>query len=119
MWSLCRSRSITDTTTSRASDHRRARAQGVAYEPSNYSKVRRAPPPPARPDRSRGLATAQANRPIPLPARRRVGGRYFEDVNEREPHVDGMDGGVAPHARDPEAAERLWQASLEMLARTE
>jgi NAD(P)-dependent dehydrogenase (short-subunit alcohol dehydrogenase family) len=46
-----------------------------------------------------------------------IGGRYFEDVNEAEV-VDSVDGihGVLPHALDPEAAERLWTVSEELLA---
>ncbi|GGK13006.1 oxidoreductase [Streptomyces camponoticapitis] len=45
-----------------------------------------------------------------------VGGRYFEDCNEARPHREGDSGGVAAHAQDPVAAERLWQVSLDMLA---
>ena len=45
-----------------------------------------------------------------------VTGRYFEDCAEAEPHVPGTHRGVAPHALDPEAAARLWQLSLDMLA---
>ncbi|MFI6083801.1 SDR family NAD(P)-dependent oxidoreductase [Streptomyces sp. NPDC051217] len=45
-----------------------------------------------------------------------VGGRYFEDCNEARPHREGDSGGVAAHAQDPAAAERLWQVSLDMLA---
>ncbi len=36
-----------------------------------------------------------------------VGGRYFEDANESER--------VAPHALDPEAADRLWGLSVQAL----
>jgi NAD(P)-dependent dehydrogenase (short-subunit alcohol dehydrogenase family) len=45
-----------------------------------------------------------------------VSGRYFEDCNEARHHVPGTTGGVADHALDPEAAARLWQVSLDMLA---
>jgi hypothetical protein len=45
-----------------------------------------------------------------------VGGRYFEDCNEAEPNRPGSRRGVARSALDPEAAERLWQVSLDMLA---
>jgi NAD(P)-dependent dehydrogenase (short-subunit alcohol dehydrogenase family) len=45
-----------------------------------------------------------------------VGGRYFEDCNEAHRHVPGTSGGVAGHALDPEAAARLWQVSLDMIA---
>ncbi|MHA6764234.1 SDR family NAD(P)-dependent oxidoreductase [Streptacidiphilus sp. PAMC 29251] len=44
-----------------------------------------------------------------------VGGRYFEDCNEAEPHQEGTRHGVAAHALDPAAAERLWQVSLDTL----
>ena len=46
-----------------------------------------------------------------------VGGRYFEDCHEAET-VEQLNGihGVMPHALDPEAAERLWDVSLELLA---
>ena len=46
-----------------------------------------------------------------------IGGRYFEDCNEAGPHQEGTRSGVAAHALDPEAAERLWQVSLDTLAR--
>ena len=45
-----------------------------------------------------------------------VGGRYFEDCNEAEPNRPGSRRGVAAYALDPEAAARLWQVSLDMLA---
>jgi hypothetical protein len=45
-----------------------------------------------------------------------VGGRYFEDCDEAEPNQPGTRHGVAPYALDPEAAERLWQVTVEMLA---
>ncbi|QHY96053.1 Rhamnolipids biosynthesis 3-oxoacyl-[acyl-carrier-protein] reductase [Streptomyces sp. S4.7] len=45
-----------------------------------------------------------------------VGGRYFEDCQEASLHREGDSGGVAAHALDPVAAERLWQVSLDMLA---
>ena len=44
-----------------------------------------------------------------------IGGRYFEDCNEALPHQDGTRTGVAAHALDPDAAERLWEVSLETL----
>jgi NAD(P)-dependent dehydrogenase (short-subunit alcohol dehydrogenase family) len=46
-----------------------------------------------------------------------VGGRYFEDCNEAGPHQPGAPRGVAAYALDPEAAGRLWQVSVETLAR--
>jgi NAD(P)-dependent dehydrogenase (short-subunit alcohol dehydrogenase family) len=45
-----------------------------------------------------------------------VGGRYFEDCNEAEPHQPGTRRGVAAYALDPEAAARLWEVSVETLA---
>jgi NAD(P)-dependent dehydrogenase (short-subunit alcohol dehydrogenase family) len=45
-----------------------------------------------------------------------IGGRYFEDCNEAEPNQPGTRRGVAAYALDPEAAARLWQVSLDMLA---
>jgi NAD(P)-dependent dehydrogenase (short-subunit alcohol dehydrogenase family) len=44
-----------------------------------------------------------------------VGGRYFEDCNEAGPNRPGTRTGVAAHALDPEAAERLWQVTVETL----
>lgn len=46
-----------------------------------------------------------------------IGGRYFEDATEAAPHVPPGGTGVADYALDPEAATRLWDMSLEMLAR--
>jgi NAD(P)-dependent dehydrogenase (short-subunit alcohol dehydrogenase family) len=46
-----------------------------------------------------------------------VGGRYFEDCDQAEPHVPGVRRGVARYALDPEAARRLWRESLRLLAR--
>lgn len=47
-----------------------------------------------------------------------VGGLYFENSQQAvvdDPFAAGIDAaGVAAHALDPEAAERLWQVSLEM-----
>ncbi|MFD5783171.1 SDR family NAD(P)-dependent oxidoreductase [Streptomyces sp. NPDC126933] len=45
-----------------------------------------------------------------------VGGRYFEDCDEARRHAPGASGGVADHALDPDAAARLWQVSLDMIA---
>jgi hypothetical protein len=42
-------------------------------------------------------------------------GRYLEDCNEAPPHQPGTNTGVAPHALDPEAAERLRQVSEQLL----
>jgi NAD(P)-dependent dehydrogenase (short-subunit alcohol dehydrogenase family) len=44
-----------------------------------------------------------------------VGGRYFEDCNEAEPHRAGTRTGVADYALDPDAAARLWDASRELV----
>ncbi|MFJ3705306.1 MULTISPECIES: hypothetical protein [unclassified Streptomyces] len=49
-----------------------------------------------------------------------IGGRYFENCNEALPSdvvpADGEADGVAAHALDPVAAERLWQVSEDLLA---
>lgn len=44
-----------------------------------------------------------------------VGGRYFEDCQEAGPNQPGARTGYAPYAMDPEAAERLWRVSEDML----
>jgi NAD(P)-dependent dehydrogenase (short-subunit alcohol dehydrogenase family) len=48
----------------------------------------------------------------------RIGGRYFENCQEadvNDPTAAGTDGaGVAAHALDPEAAEKLWAVSNQM-----
>ncbi|GII61949.1 oxidoreductase [Sphaerisporangium krabiense] len=45
-----------------------------------------------------------------------VGGRYFEDCQEAEPHRPGGERrGVAEYALDPEAAIRLWEVTTDML----
>jgi hypothetical protein len=46
-----------------------------------------------------------------------IGGRYFEDSTEAGFNQPGTRTGVAPYALDPEAARRLWQVSLDTLAR--
>jgi NAD(P)-dependent dehydrogenase (short-subunit alcohol dehydrogenase family) len=46
-----------------------------------------------------------------------VTGRYFEDCAEAAPHRPGVRRGVAAHAVDPAKAARLWQVSLDLLAR--
>jgi NAD(P)-dependent dehydrogenase (short-subunit alcohol dehydrogenase family) len=45
-----------------------------------------------------------------------VGGRYFEDCNEAEPNEPGTRRGVAAHALDPDAAQRLWEVSEQTIA---
>jgi NAD(P)-dependent dehydrogenase (short-subunit alcohol dehydrogenase family) len=43
-------------------------------------------------------------------------GRYFEDNNEARQTTDpDTESGVRPHALDPEAAERLWEVSLDLV----
>jgi NAD(P)-dependent dehydrogenase (short-subunit alcohol dehydrogenase family) len=44
-----------------------------------------------------------------------VSGRYFEDCEEAGPNRPGTRYGVAAYALDPEAAERLWQVSVDTL----
>jgi NAD(P)-dependent dehydrogenase (short-subunit alcohol dehydrogenase family) len=46
-----------------------------------------------------------------------IGGLYFEDNNEAERTTDTTSqGGVHPHALDSEAATRLWDLGIEMIA---
>lgn len=46
-----------------------------------------------------------------------VGGRYFEDNQEAQTvsHTEGQTAGVAEHALDPEAADRLWDYASAVL----
>jgi hypothetical protein len=44
-------------------------------------------------------------------------GSQFEDCNEADPNQPGSRFGVAAYALDPDAAARLWQVSLDTLAR--
>ncbi|MFE9958879.1 SDR family NAD(P)-dependent oxidoreductase [Micromonospora sp. NPDC005299] len=60
-----------------------------------------------------GAATSVLVAASPLVAG--VGGRYFEDCQEAGPNQPGTRTGYAPYARDPEAAERLWEVSEEHL----
>ncbi|MFJ6671769.1 SDR family NAD(P)-dependent oxidoreductase [Actinosynnema sp. NPDC091369] len=46
-----------------------------------------------------------------------VTGRYFEDCGEAPRNEGGVISGVADHALDPAAAERLWEVTEETLAR--
>lgn len=41
-----------------------------------------------------------------------IGGRYFEDCNQAQPHQPGIRRGVAAYALDPDAAADLWEVSL-------
>ncbi|MBB2740584.1 UNVERIFIED_ORG: NAD(P)-dependent dehydrogenase (short-subunit alcohol dehydrogenase family) [Microbispora rosea subsp. rosea] len=45
-----------------------------------------------------------------------VTGRYFEDNQEAPPAAPGIAGGVAAHALDPDAADRLWDYASSVLA---
>ena len=45
-----------------------------------------------------------------------VSGRYFEDVAEAAPNRPGTRTGYAPYAVDPEAADRLWRVSQDILS---
>ena len=45
-----------------------------------------------------------------------VGGRYFADCQEAGPHEPGTRNGVAAYALEPEAAQRLWQVSVQTIA---
>ncbi|MEV4753869.1 SDR family NAD(P)-dependent oxidoreductase [Micromonospora sp. NPDC049559] len=60
-----------------------------------------------------GAATSVLLAASPLVAG--VGGRYFEDCEEAEPHRPGVRRGVAAYALDPEAAVRLWDVSTTMI----
>jgi hypothetical protein len=40
-----------------------------------------------------------------------IGGRYFEDCNQAQPHQPGIRRGAAAYALDPDAAARLWGIS--------
>ena len=44
-----------------------------------------------------------------------VGGRYFEDCTEAHENVPGTRTGYAPYAVDPEAAQLLWDVSVNLL----
>jgi NAD(P)-dependent dehydrogenase (short-subunit alcohol dehydrogenase family) len=45
-----------------------------------------------------------------------VTGRYFEDNQEAPPAAPGIPGGVAAHALDPDAADRLWDYGSSVIA---
>ncbi|MDV6246966.1 SDR family NAD(P)-dependent oxidoreductase (plasmid) [Rhodococcus opacus] len=45
-----------------------------------------------------------------------VTGRYFEDCQEADNYTEGVRRGVADHALDSAAADRLWQLSVDLLA---
>jgi NAD(P)-dependent dehydrogenase (short-subunit alcohol dehydrogenase family) len=62
-----------------------------------------------------GAATSVLLAASPLVAG--VTGRYFADCNEAEPQEPGIRRGVAAYAVDPEKAARLWQISVDTLAR--
>jgi NAD(P)-dependent dehydrogenase (short-subunit alcohol dehydrogenase family) len=61
-----------------------------------------------------GTATSALLAASPLLAG--VGGRYFEDCAEALPNVPPARRGIALHARDAQAAARLWRVSAEMIA---
>jgi NAD(P)-dependent dehydrogenase (short-subunit alcohol dehydrogenase family) len=65
-------------------------------------------------DIPQGAATSALLAASPLVAG--VTGRYFEDCAEAGPHRPGVRRGVADHALDPVAADRLWQVSLDLIA---
>jgi NAD(P)-dependent dehydrogenase (short-subunit alcohol dehydrogenase family) len=72
-------------------------------------------PPELRKTPEQGAATSVLLAVSPL--LQGVSGRYFADCNEALPLADGDREmvRVAPHALDPESAERLWAASADML----
>jgi NAD(P)-dependent dehydrogenase (short-subunit alcohol dehydrogenase family) len=61
-----------------------------------------------------GAATSALLAASPLV--RGVTGTYFEDCAEAEPFTPGVRRGVAAHALDPDAADRLWALSTDLLA---
>jgi NAD(P)-dependent dehydrogenase (short-subunit alcohol dehydrogenase family) len=44
-----------------------------------------------------------------------IGGRYFENCNEVGPQSAGTQSGFASYALDPDAAEELWNLSMELI----
>jgi NAD(P)-dependent dehydrogenase (short-subunit alcohol dehydrogenase family) len=68
--------------------------------------------------RQQGAATSVFVATSPLLAQ--IGGRYFENSQQAvvdDPTACGLDAaGVAPHALDPEAADRLWKWSEQTMA---
>jgi NAD(P)-dependent dehydrogenase (short-subunit alcohol dehydrogenase family) len=78
----------------------------VAFEPNSTAVSWKTP--------AQGAATSVLLAASPLLDG--VGGRYFEDCDEAEPHQPGVRRGVAAYALDPEAAARLWQVSTDTLA---
>jgi NAD(P)-dependent dehydrogenase (short-subunit alcohol dehydrogenase family) len=74
-------------------------------------------PPERRKTPQEGAATSMLLAASPLVDG--VGGRYFEDCNEAPAVADPTDyqrGVVARYALDPEAADRLWDVSMRLLA---
>jgi NAD(P)-dependent dehydrogenase (short-subunit alcohol dehydrogenase family) len=65
-------------------------------------------------DAEQGAATSVLLAASPLVAG--VTGRYFEDCQEAAPHRPGLRRGVAAHALDPVAADRLWRLSTGLLS---
>jgi hypothetical protein len=65
-------------------------------------------------DARAGCGHLRAGRRLPLLDG--IGGRYFEDCSEAGPNEPGSRQGVAAYALDPDAAQRLWQVSVQMLA---
>lgn len=61
---------------------------------------------------AQGASTATLLAASPLVAH--VSGRYFED-NQEAPVVGDGDHGVAPHALDPQTADRLWELAAAVL----
>ncbi|WP_152399069.1 SDR family NAD(P)-dependent oxidoreductase [Paenibacillus cellulositrophicus] len=44
-----------------------------------------------------------------------IGGRYFENCNEVGPRVGETQSGLASYAMDPDAADELWNVSMELM----
>ncbi len=63
---------------------------------------------------AQGAATSVLLAASPLV--RGVTGTYFEDCAEAEPFTPGVRRGDAAHALDPDAADRLWTLSADLLS---
>lgn len=96
------------TDLSRHLSHEQALAIGIVHEDGSPAEGFKTP--------EQGAATSVLLAASPLVEG--VGGRYFEDCAEAVPASDDVPlVGVRPWALDPEAAERLWDLSEELLAR--
>ena len=92
----------------------------IATNLQRFVGGRLATPPERRKTTQQGAATTVLLAASPLLSG--VGGRYFNDCNEavlvdhRPSDFAEISGCVAPYALDPDNADRLWEASLRLLA---